>query len=179
MISNSSPLINLGKRDALYLIPSLFSLKDYNVVVPAEVLEEIKPPLNNQIKDMQKKGHITISQPFISSVMNSVIPIAEEIAMNATTWNPKQHYTEAYVIVQGVIAKSLFGSAFVLIDEKAAKTIAKQKGLRVMTHLNIIEECVFKNIITKTCGLELIEKLVSKDVKYKQGILDHFRMIWL
>ncbi len=91
MISNTSPLINLGKANALNLIPSLFPSVNYEVIVPAEVMKEIKPPLNDEINTMQEKGQIVISPLFISSVMNRIIPIAEEIAMNATTWNPKQH----------------------------------------------------------------------------------------
>ncbi len=131
VVSNTSPLINLGKADALDLIPLLFLSEKYDVV-----------------------------------------------AINAKTWNPEQHYTEAYVIVKGEMAKLSLGSAFVLIDEKIAKTIAKQKGLRVMNHIDIIKECVNEGILTPKSALEMIEKLVSKGVKYKQGALDNFRIIW-
>lgn len=179
VISNTSPLINLGKADALNLIPALFTGEMYDVIVPTEVMEEIKSPLNKQIRDMREKGQIIISPPFMDSVMNKVIPIAEEIAMNAYKYDPKQHYTEAYVIVKGEIAKLSLGSAFVLIDEKVAKTIAtKKKGLRAMTHINIITECVEKGILTPRNGLEILEKLVSKGVKYSSGMLDHYRIIW-
>lgn len=178
VVSNTSPLINLGSVDALYLIPLLFSYEEYEVVVPPEVIEEINSPLDNQIKDMQAKGQIIIPQSFISSVISNVATIAAEIAMNGNTWNPKQHYTEAYVIVQGMIAKTTRGAAFVLIDEKVAKTIAKQKGLRAMNHLDIIRECVKEEILTPTDGLEIIEKLISKGVKYKSGMIEHYRTIW-
>jgi predicted nucleic acid-binding protein len=178
VVSNTSPLINLGKADALNLIPLLFSNEKFDVVVPAEVVEEIRPPLNNKVMSMQEDGQIIIPPPFMSSVMNNVIPIAHEIALNAKTWNPEQHYTEAYVIVRGEMAKLSLGSAFVLIDEIIAKTIAKQKGLRVMNHIDIIKECVNKGILTPNSGLEMIETLVSKGVKYKQGALDNFRIIW-
>lgn len=178
VISNTSPLINLGKANALNLIPLLFSSEKYDVVVPAEVIEEIRPPLNNQLMSMQEDGQIIISPPFMSSIMTNVIPIAHEIALNAKTWNPEQHYTEAYVIVKGEMAKSSLGSAFVLIDEKVAKTIAKQKGLRVMNHIDIIKQCVNEAILTPNSALEMIERLVSKGVKYKQGALDNFRIIW-
>lgn len=179
MISNTSPLINLGKVDALDLIPALFSHDNYDVIVPTEVIEEINPPLNDQIRAMEKKGKIIISPPFISSIMNNVIPIAEEIAINAQIWNPSQHYTEACVIVKGNMAKIALGSAFVLIDEKVAKTIAKKKGLRAMTHVNIIEECARKEIITQSEALNLLEKLVSKGVKYRTGMLEHYRTVWV
>lgn len=178
VVSNTSPLINLGQVDALNLIPALFTGEMYDVIVPTEVMEEINSPLNKQIRDMREKGQIIISPPFMDSVMNKVIPIAEEIAMNAYKYDPKQHYTEAYVIVKGEIAKLSLGSAFVLIDEKVAKTIAKQKGLRVMNHIDIIKECVNNEILTPKSGLEMIEKLVSKGVKYKQGAVENFRMMW-
>lgn len=178
MISNTSPLINLGMANALNLIPSLFPEEGFEVVIPTEVINEIKPPLKNKVKEMQNEGHIIISPFFISSVMNSVIPIAQEIAMNAKTWEPEQHYTEAYVIVKGEQAKLSLGSAFVLIDEKDAKTIAKQKGLRVMNHIDIIRECVRKEIITQDDGLHLLETLVSKGIKYRLGMLEHYKNEW-
>lgn len=180
VVSNTSTLINLGKADALNLIPALFTGEMYDVIVPTEVMEEIKSsPLKKQIRDMRDKGQIIISPPFMDSVMNKVIPIAEEIAMNADKYDPKQHYTEAYVIVKGEIVKLSLGSAFVLIDEKVAKTIAsKKKGLRAMTHINIITECVVKGILTPKNGLEILEKLVSKGVKYSSEMLDHYRIIW-
>jgi predicted nucleic acid-binding protein len=180
VISNTSPLINLGKIDALNLIPLLFSSEEFDIVVPAEVMAEIKSPLNKQIRYMHEIGQIIISPPFMDSVMDKVRPIAEEIAINArtTTYNPEQHYTEAYVIVKGEIIKSSVGSAFVLMDEKVAKTIAKKKGLRTMTHINIITECVNEGILTRKNGLGMLERLDSKGVKYRQGMLDYYRIIW-
>jgi len=178
VISNTSPLINLGKADALNLIPLLFSSDEFDVIVPTEVMDEIKSPLNKQIMEMCENGQVIISPPFMDSVMNNVRQIAEEIAINAYKYDPKQHYTEAYVIVKGEIAKSSLGSAFVLIDEKTAKTIAKKKGLRTMTHVNIIEECVNEGILPSKKGLEILEKLISEGVKYRLGMLEHYRMVW-
>lgn|GEM_PF-4763786 len=178
MISNTSPLINLGKADALNLIPLLFSNDEFDVIIPMEVMEEIKSPLKKQIMEMQENGQVIISPPFMDTVMNNVRLIAEEIAINANKYDPEQHYAEAYVIVKGEIAKTSLGSAFVLIDEKAAKTIAKKKGLRTMTHVNIIEACVNEGMLPSTKGLEILEKLISEGVNYRSGMLEHYRMIW-
>ncbi len=182
VVSNTSPLINLGIVNALNLISELFSSEEFDIVVPAEVMAEIKSSsTNKQIVEMQERGQIIISPPFIASVMDKIRPIAEEIAINArtTTYNPEQHYTEAYVIVKGEIIKLSGGSPFILMDEKVAKTIAsKKKGLRTMTHINIITECVNEKILTPKKGLEMLETLCSKGVKYRQGMLDNYRTEW-
>jgi predicted nucleic acid-binding protein len=184
VISNTSPLINLEKADALYLISKLFMHNKYEVVIPSEVLQEIRQPLKSQIKNMRNSGDITISPSSIKSMMNRVAPIAEAIALDAHIYKPEDHYAEAVVIIKGEDIKLSHRATIILMDEVAAIKIARKKGLRVMNHKDIIVACVegikgiTEGIISKSVGLQLLETLVSKGVNYRPGMLEHYRNEW-
>lgn len=168
IISNTSPLIWLGKINALHLLSSLF--QNCTVMVPQEVLDEIKDDrTKTAIQTLVDKKDINVLPPSLDEHRNEVHSIAREIAMMAVrpkARDPTQHHAESLVIRLG----QLKNAAFLLLDEKMARTLAKQRGLRCVSHFDIIRRCVEKDIISKTEGIKLIKGFIEKHHPEKEKL---------
>ena len=178
VITNTSPLIVLGKIGRLDLIHMLF--EGSRIIIPSEVFEEIHTEkIKEKIRELESLGKLIILPPGIKQCEKEVHHIATEIAMSTIKPDirqraPEQHYPESYVIHLGLTYKA----DFVVIDEKEAKTLAKQKGLRCVTHFDILVRCVENGLLTKKEGLDSVENLIKVGNKYPLSKIEHYRHEW-
>ena len=178
VVTNTSPLINLHKAGAIDAMIKLFTSNDLTIIIPSVVMEEIfDRTLSDKIRSLHKNGDVKITfldeDKYTDCVRKVMTKIALE-SMNGSVFKPEEHETEAYVICYGKDIES----EFVLLDEKAAIKVARGEGLKTMTHIDIIRKCVDDHIIKPSEGLSFLERLVAAGVKYKAGMIEHFRRIW-
>lgn len=169
IVTNTSPLINLGKAGRIDLITKLFSQS--TVIIPAEVFEEIQRKRDNickAVEEMIISKQFTLMPKGIDECKEETKNIAIKMAteyfnQNPESLNPEKHMVEAYVIH---LAKKM-NAKFVLLDEVAARRVAREEGLLTFKHTAIIEECFEKEIISMGEAHRIVKTLIKEGVNYK------------
>lgn len=182
IVCDSSPLINLAYVDSLHLLTRITTYpEELKIIVPDLVLNEIKDrKTKDQLDDLIKQKKILIYGIDREKHKQRVVSITTKMALEYFTKSreslvPKHHETEAYVMCFG----EELGAEFLLLEEKAAVTIARNElGMSCLSHLDIIEKCVKNNSISKHDALMMITRLIEeKGQKYKnaRSLLNRYR----
>ncbi len=136
LICNSSPLIALSTLEKAYILKTLFT----NIIIPEAVYNEVFT-----------RGFSKFSMPeFLTMEIVSDKNLAESLQMQIG-------YGESEVIALALERKI----TRVIIDDKQARKIAENLGLKVMGTLGVLILAKEKQLITeiKPLVLELIEKI--------------------
>lgn len=138
VVSDTSPLRALHHLQLLYLISELYQ----QVLIPPAVQEEL-------VRPRRRFPAIEISQ-----IPGAVVQAPEAVADVIELKNHLQA-GEAEAIV---LAKEL--GAELLIDEKAGRTIARERGLRITGTVGLLVECRRRRLIPAV--VPLLERLRSE-----------------
>ncbi len=169
IISDSGPMINLAHVDKLYLIAEISP--ELNVLIPQEILDELKDSKTRmQADELIKSGKMSVLPKNIDKYLDRILPIATQMAyvdfgQSQSSWNPKQHYPEIYVIL---LAKEL-DAAFVLLDEDRAIREARRQGLKHLRHDAVLDLACENKLIRPEEVKECLKKLMTeRHVRYKK-----------
>jgi len=143
-VSNSGPLIHLGRTTCLELLFVLFD----NILIPRKVYEEVVErgmeqgaPVALCVKELVDQGKIAVQQPKSSfKIDHSVTGI---------------HSGELDAIA---LALELLDPV-VLLDDHGSRNIARTLGLTIKSSLGIIHDSVKLGAISVDNGVTLVRKL--------------------
>ncbi len=155
ILSNSSPLMYLGKIEKLDILKILFK----EIIIPKQVFEEVVLKGKEErffdalkVEDSIKEGWIKIEEIDIDEEMNQ---LANEIDIG-----------EMALIS---LAKKLRPS-LLLIDDASARAIAESLGFNVKGTLYVLLKAYKKGIIQKKEVKELINKLIILGFRISQEL---------
>ncbi|MHA1112255.1 MAG: hypothetical protein ACTSRE_14205 [Promethearchaeota archaeon] len=143
-VSNSSPLILLGKIDSLNLLFNLFD----EVYIPPAVFEEVVTrgieenyTDASRVNEYIKKNKIQVKKPEKSDFMINSFNL---------------HFGEIQVIE---LALSFQKKHIILLDEEEAREFAQGLGLRVKGTLGILIDNYLKKFIDSTSAVQKLNEL--------------------
>ena len=146
-IINASPLIYLGKLGALYVLPKLYSKCFTTSKVKDEVLYKKNVP-EYPILDESFSDWLNIKQPKDQSFQRRL----EEMQI---------HPGEASIIALGKELEKNQKESIIIIDDFAAREIARTLGLNITGTIGVIFKSMESTIITKDKCKEFIQNLVE------------------
>ncbi|MHA1824394.1 MAG: DUF3368 domain-containing protein [Promethearchaeota archaeon] len=146
-IINASPLIYLGKVGALYLLPKLFSKCYTTSLVRNEVLGDTSVP-EFSILDESFSNWLSLMEP----TNKQFIKRLEKFGI---------HNGEATVIALATQLQSKSNESVVIIDDLAAREIARTLDLRVTGTLGILIKALKLNHINLVKCKDFIYNLVE------------------
>ncbi|MCP5209245.1 MAG: DUF3368 domain-containing protein [Hahellaceae bacterium] len=141
IVADASPLIALSTMGILQHLPSLFSKVYVPDVVLNECSEDLSKPMAMEIQIAVDSGILHVRQVTNTKGMHELSQVLDD--------------GEAAAIM---LAKEL--SAYILIDEKAGRLIAKREGLKLKGSMYCLVECKKKGLIDS--GLNRIQLLKEK-----------------
>jgi predicted nucleic acid-binding protein len=141
IVADTSPLIALSTMGVLPYLPSLFG----RVYIPDAVLKECS-------KDLSKPMAME-TQKAVESEILSVMQVADKKGMLELSQVLDEGEAAAIVL-----AKEL--NAYILIDEKAGRQIAKREGLKLKGSMYCLVECKKNGLIDS--ALNRIQLLKEK-----------------
>lgn len=141
IVADASPLIALSTMGILQYLPSLFN----RVYIPDVVLKECS-------EDLSKPMAMEIQKAVESEILY-VMPLADQKGM--LELSQVLDDGEAAAII---LAKEL--NAYILIDEKAGRQIAKREGLKLKGSMYCLVECKKNGLIDS--ALNKIQLLKEK-----------------
>lgn len=139
VVSDTSSLLALTKIQMPHLLPSLFG----KVLIPPAVAEELK------------KSHLSkqeIELVFAAEWLTIAAPVNKSDVIKLLTDLDKGE-SEAIVLATEMNAD------YLLVDEKSARKIAKERGLKIMGVLGILSRAKEKHLVSEL--KPLLNKLIS------------------
>jgi len=146
-IINASPLIYLGKIGALYLVPKLFTKCYTTLLVRNEVLGEKNTP-EFSILDASFSDWLSLMEP----TNKQLIKRLEQFGI---------HNGEATVIALAKELQDKKNESVVIIDDLAARGIARTLDLKVTGTLGILLKALKLNYIDLEKSRDFIHNLVE------------------
>jgi uncharacterized protein len=140
IISNTSPIILLGKTGNLNLLKQLFK----KILIPQAVLDEVSRKESVEtfaLRQAIKEGWII------------VIKVKQNYGLNQLSMI---HPGETEAILQALDEKSN-----VLLDDRIAKTLAKNLGVVVHGTLYVVLLAYKNKIISRTKAIRLVDEIVD------------------
>jgi len=139
-VSNSSPIIILGKQGRLNLLRTCFK----KVIIPKRVYDEVTA----------KKG-----QPEVLALENAVREkwiSVENVAINKSLDTEKIGLGE-----KEAISLALKRHALLLLDDDLAKAYAAISGVEAHGTLYVVYVSFMKKFITESEGMEMLKKMIA------------------
>ena len=145
---NASPLIYLGKIGAINYLPKLFTKCITTKAVKLEVLKQKDAPEYIILEESFEKW-LTIKE----STDNDLIEKLEQLFI---------HHGEASIIALAKELQDKSESQVLVIDDLAAREIARTLGLKITGSLGIILKALKTSLIDKEKSKELLKTLVTE-----------------
>jgi len=147
-IINASPLIYLGKTGAISLLGKIFKECYTSEEVKIEVLRDINVPEYPVLKEF-----------FLSKVIIKA-PENQDLVRRLVELNI--HYGEASIIALAKELQENYDKKVVIIDDLAARAIARTLGLRVTGTIGVFLKAMNQNYITSEECKNFLFTLVEK-----------------
>src|SRR3989338_7475009 len=169
IVSNTSLLICLANMDSLDLISRYKDATKYGgefrFLIPQEVLDEVKSQ-RGRVNEFIRKNDFVEVLPKLIEIPEAVRGYANIMVYEYFTQyaqrKPEHHYPECIVIYH---AKK--SDALILIDESAAKAIAKNNGVIYIDHVSILVKAALLGLISKEEALRRFRLGIKKGNRYK------------
>ena len=145
VVSNSSPLISLGKLDMLFLLKKLYE----RVIILQAVYEEV-------VVRGSKEGRKDAFQ--VASLIKRGIICIENIDIDEDVLNKTLGRGE----IETIIYASRKSADLVLIDDLPARIEARKRNLKVKGTIGILYEAYRKNILDWYGFQGVIQEIISR-----------------
>ena len=170
IVSNTSPLICLANMDSLDLISRYKDATKYGgefrFLIPQEVLDEVKSQ-RGRVNEFIRKNDFVEVLPKLIEIPEAVKGYANTMVYEHFTQHaqrkPEHHYPECIVIYH---AKAL-NSFAVLIDENAARSVAKAECLMALNHVGLLREAVKANLVSRENAMRRFKLGLKNGNRYK------------
>ena len=146
-IINASPLIYLGKIDALTLLPNLFSRCYTTKIVKEEVLSDANVP-EHSILEASFSDWLTLREPSHQALVKRL----EELQI---------HLGEASIIALGKELKDKNEENILIIDDLTAREIARTLEIKVTGTLGVILKALHVELVSKKKCRDLLNLLIE------------------
>ncbi len=159
-VSNTGPLISALQSNCMHILLQFYD----RIHIPADELQEYeKHGAYQETRDLVEEGFLVVHRDFTASENDAAKSIANDIAGHRATKDkdPAHHLPESLAIV--LMQRSDLGAMELLIDELAAREIARMRKIPLIG---------FLGILIRACqqGMMGPEEVVSKlDECRKQG----------
>jgi predicted nucleic acid-binding protein len=174
-VSDTGPLISIFQSNSLDILTPLISVFHITPVCRLELSKHGWDHALHIAGTMFKSRRLTAAEE------NTAISIAHKIALHPTSKDPiaKNHLGEAQAIV--LATRTEFSRSVLLIDEKAARIVATDAGLRISGFAGILLGTVQRKLLTaeelrtrlKTCqllGTHYSDKFIEEVYLMAKGV---------
>jgi predicted nucleic acid-binding protein len=152
VVSNSSPLISLGKIEAFNLLKQLYG----NVTISAEVYAEVV------LSGARLPGS--------SETSSSSWIQAREVQRPSDVTAAQQRFGLGLGELSTLILAREVGSDLVILDDLGARRLAQREGFRVQGTIGVLEACFRKGYLTEL--REAFELLLQRGVYLDRALLN-------
>ncbi|MEK7726823.1 MAG: hypothetical protein AAB354_00350 [candidate division KSB1 bacterium] len=168
IVSDTGPLLSIFQSDQVTLLRFLYD----RVYIPQSTLPEFeKHGAAAPITDLVSNGLIVICE-LNDHERERAQKLSEEIAIHPLTNDklPLSHYPEAEAMV--LLARSELQTREILLDEQAAREIAKTHGLTVIGFPGLLIRACMAEQITPEEVQDILLKCVSLGTHYSRTLID-------
>lgn len=176
VVANTGPMISAFQCDRIDLLEQLFRM----IHIPSIALPEYeKHRVGDEVQTLRDKGLVQV-QTLGRSEAKRAATIAQQIAASPLSHdpNPDSHHAESEAMV--LMQRKALGAHFILLDELAARDVAKTLGLSVTGFIGVLTLAYERGLITveeiepalRTCqaqGTHYSNQLIDTTIRALRG----------
>lgn len=167
-VCNTGPMISVFQSDQIELLKTLYD----KIYIPASELPEYeKHGAYALIKALIDSGFVVVYN-LTDAEKDIAIKLSEEIANQTFTKDkePQNHYPEAEAMV--LMQRENLGAIEILLDELAARYVAKKYGISVVGFPGILVRACKKGLITPEEVKDILLKCQRQGTHYSNHFIE-------
>ncbi|MFQ5858994.1 MAG: hypothetical protein ACE5LU_25620 [Anaerolineae bacterium] len=168
VVSNTGPLLSAFQCNQVELMKRYIE----NALIPPSTLDEFdKHGFGDQIQELRAQEWVTIA-PLTPNEVTQATQLTERIADSPLTSDkvPENHRPEAEAMV--LIQRPNLGAARLLVEELAARQIAKEGGIEITGFIGILLLACEEHALTPDEMGDLLETCRQQGTHYSQALID-------
>ena len=168
--SNTGPILSAFQCAGVKLLKR-YVARIY--VAPTQLAEFEKHGVGDDTQALVAEGFVVVASGLNKAEKDRARILASRIAAQPTSGDPDptSHLPEAEMLV--IATRPELRCKIVLLDEKAARTVAEEIGLRVTGFPGILARAGLDGLLTKNDIRQMLKRCQQRGTHYSDALIEH------
>lgn len=167
VVSNTGPLISAFQCGRTDLLKRYFSMI---YITSSELSELAVHGWTDEIRSLIREGFVEVFSELTDKELEQAKRVAKRIAAISTSEDFHEHFPEAEAIV--IAQRPDLTVDQILLDEKAARTVAKNLGLRITGFPGVIGRAGLDGLLKQDEIRQLLKKCQQHGTHYSNELIE-------
>lgn len=169
-VCNTGPLLSGFQCGRVDLLKRYFEAIH---TAPSQVAEFEQHGAGEELDDLVQEGFVVLAEPLTSDEQDRAKMLARQIAAHPSPGDSdyRSHLPEAEAMV--VAARPEPEYALILLDERAARAVAEEEGLRITGFPGVVGRAGLDGLLTKRDIRRLLGLCQQQGTHYSNQLIEH------